>query len=976
MNQGDLTISDTLVSFGCLNTRSICNKSRGVMELLKENEIDLCYVTETWLKLGDAAILAEFRDYGYDIFSAPRKGRGGGVGFIFNSSVIKPVRNNIRKFKSFEGLECIVKGSDRLLRLCVVYRSTQSGTGSNAHKYDETKVPKFMEEFEDYLDSLLDKVGTPIICGDFNFKVNLDDDNIAQQFIRLYTSKGFQQHVNGPTHREGNTLDLVLTLKSKSDLMPIKNMKVDSDRALSDHYLVKFQLPIKLTSCNGVLKETKEYRELHNINVDTFRRDLACSALSQSSYPSLDYAVKTYFDVIKCILDKHAPVISKSFRTNRSPWWDKNCQEARRKKRRAKRLLKKHKNEESKALYNEVCVDAEIILDRTRNKFFDKKLSDLSSDPKSTYKVINHLLDKEFATGKLPNGSSDIDVANNLRGFFEKKVKSIYSEIETKKLQKNTTIPVKDYSDAEFTDFNIINEEELLKVVHEMSGKSCQLDIIPMWLFKNCIQELKNIVLYIVNESLSTGQFPEDLKSALIIPGLKKSNLDPDELKSYRPISNLTFLSKIIEKCVHKQLTLYIENNKLFASKQSGYRKFHSCETAVTKIHNDILIMMDKRTNVVLLLLDLSAAFDTVNHQLLLQRLSRKYGIRGSVISWLTSYLQNRSFSVKVKSSTSSSCILEIGVPQGSILGPILFILYTKDLEEIASKYGFTVHLYADDTQLYFAFDVNSNSPNMTAVKNCFSEIKDWMSLNFLKLNEDKTQFIDIGYYQSNLESLSLDKEVLQPVLKAKNLGFYFDHRLSLDDEVTATQKRCNIQLRNLTRIAGRLSHDLKVQLSHSCILSHLDYCNAVYGALTESNLQKLQKIQNSAVRFIFNLYGKKRFEHITPYLKKLHFLPVRFRIMYKVALLVYKCLNNLAPTYLIELLRLRSINSYNLRVDNDFFLLELPLPANLRNTSAAFSYNGPRVWNCLPYSLRCLNDISVFKSRLKTHYFGLAFPD
>ena len=407
-------------------------------------------------------------------------------------------------------------------------------------------------------------------------------------------------------------------------------------------------------------------------------------------------------------------------------------------------------------------------------------------------------------------------------------------------------------------------------------------------------------------------------------------------------------------------------------SKTQNYQN----KTAVTKIHNDILIMMDKRTNVVLLLLDLSAAFDTVNHQLLLQRLSRKYGIRGSVISWLTSYLQNRSFSVKVKSSTSSSCILEIGVPQGSILGPILFILYTKDLEEIASKYGFTVHLYADDTQLYFAFDVNSNSPNMTAVKNCFSEIKDWMSLNFLKLNEDKTQFIDIGYYQSNLESLSLDKEVLQPVLKAKNLGFYFDHRLSLDDEVTATQKRCNIQLRNLTRIAGRLSHDLKVQLSHSCILSHLDYCNAVYGALTESNLQKLQKIQNSAVRFIFNLYGKKRFEHITPYLKKLHFLPVRFRIMYKVALLVYKCLNNLAPTYLIELLRLRSINSYNLRVDNDFFLLELPLPANLRNTSAAFSYNGPRVWNCLPYSLRCLNDISVFKSSLKTHYFGLAFPD
>ena len=488
------------------------------------------------------------------------------------------------------------------------------------------------------------------------------------------------------------------------------------------------------------------------------------------------------------------------------------------KRRRAERQFKKYKSKESKELLNEACVDAEITINKSRNNFYEKKLTSLSDDPKGTYKVLNHLLDKEYAARKLPNGSSDLEVANNLRNFFENKVKTIYSDIETEISNKSTTKPIIEEpnqlrNESEYPEFSIfktLDEDELLQVIQGMSCKSCHMDKIPAWLFKNCIPELKNIILYIVNESFESGLFPRDLKSSSIRPGLKQFSLDPDELKNYRPISNLTALSKIVEKCGEKQLTTYIESNKLFPDNQSGYRKLHSCETAISKIHNDILMMTDKQTNVVLLLLDLSAAFDTISHKLLLQRLEKRYGIKGKALSWFRSYLDGRSFSVRVKSSSSSSCILEIGVPQGSILGPILFILYTKDIEIIAKKYGLKVHLYADDTQLYIAFDVNSKHPDTTAVTNCFKEIKEWMLLNFLKVNEDKTEFMEIGYYQSNLQSISLDKEVLQPAMKAKNLGFYFDHRMSLDDEITATQQKCNIQLRNLTRIAGRLTQVTK----------------------------------------------------------------------------------------------------------------------------------------------------------------------
>ena len=153
-----------------------------------------------------------------------------------------------------------------------------------------------------------------------------------------------------------------------------------------------------------------------------------------------------------------------------------------------------------------------------------------------------------------------------------------------------------------------------------------------------------------------------------------------------------------------------------------------------------------------------------------------------------------------------------------------------------------------------------------------------------------------------------------------------------------------------------------------------IDYCNSVYGGLTEKNLFKLQKIQNNAVRFIFGLYGKKRRTSITPLLKKLHFLPVKYRIQFKVAMLVFKCVNNLAPEYLTASISLREVKRRSSRLDDDFYLLKTPTPPRFTRTHAAFSYYGPTIWNGLPFKLRCLTDIIEFKKHLKTHYFNVAF--
>ena len=157
---------------------------------------------------------------------------------------------------------------------------------------------------------------------------------------------------------------------------------------------------------------------------------------------------------------------------------------------------------------------------------------------------------------------------------------------------------------------------------------------------------------------------------------------------------------------------------------------------------------------------------------------------------------------------------------------------------------------------------------------------------------------------------------------------------------------------RNLAKIASKLDHDLKVQLVNSNILCFLDYCNAVYSGLSEKDIQKLQKIENNAVRFIFGLYGKKRLQALSPYLKKLHFLPVQYRITFKIGLLVFKCLNNMAPKYLQDLITLRQCKKVSSRLDDDYLLLDFPYRPVLTKTDAAFSYRGPRVWNLLPFEL------------------------
>lgn len=253
------------------------------------------------------------------------------------------------------------------------------------------------------------------------------------------------------------------------------------------------------------------------------------------------------------------------------------------------------------------------------------------------------------------------------------------------------------------------------------------------------------------------------------------------------------------------------------------------------------------------------------------------------------------------------------------------------------------------------------------------------MTHNYLKLNSSKTEIIELHSQYSRSEPIdmfTLDSYQISPSNSAKNLGFVFDKHLNLHDQINNISKICYMNQRNLNRIGSKLSKELKVQLVHSCIHSILDNGNSTFAALSQDKLTKLQKIQNAAVWFIYGLKGKERYQSLTPFLMELHFLPVRYRILYKIALLVFKCLNNLAPKYLGSLIEVRTNNCYSVRLDNDFFKLVHPPSPRTTKTEAAFSYTAPKTWNDLPFSLRSMTEQSAFKKALKTHYFKSAFQE
>ena len=618
---------------------------------------------------------------------------------------------------------------------------------------------------------------------------------------------------------------------------------------------------------------------------------------------------ETYETITKDIMDLHAPLCTKTVKgDSMKPWYNEEIHEARMVRRKLERQYLKSGLTVHKLMYQEQSASVVHRIKCSKSLYYQDKLA--SADVKETYKLINGLICPN--TGDtLPPSTSDEALATRFVQFFQDKVNRIRSELDvacpTELLQVAPPTPPPSLSK-----FEVQTQEDIAKIVSKCATKSCSLDNIPTSLLKNdsVFHTVLPILTTMVNKSLSSGQFPDSLKQAQVVPLLKKSGLDISDLKNYRPVSNIPFLSKVVEKVIAQQINDHLTRHGLHDEKQSAYKRGCSTETALLRIKADIDHILDDGDGVLLVLLDLSAAFDTIDHGILLQRLATEVGLNDKALAWVESYLTGRRQAVHINGCISKAVPLRIGVPQGSVLGPLLFLIYLLPLKRVIEYHHTSRHGFADDTQLYAQLCLKN--PVMCAsqidkMQECLSDVRQWMLTNKLKLNDSKTEVLVIAA-KSNIKltesiKVKIGEEVISPTPVACNLGATLDNTMSMECQISSVTRKVYYNLRRIAKIKQYLTPSACANAINSTVISRLDFHNGLLLGLPAKALSRLQLAQHNAARV---LTGTKRAEHITPVLQKLHWLPVQQRVAFKVLTTIQKALHSpTAPAYLAELLPL-----------------------------------------------------------------------
>ena len=941
------------------NSRSANGKLSEIAQLISDKNMDMLVLTETWqAKPSESGKLdtfaASFRDYAEAenldvalLTEARRDGRiGGGVALVAKKllpisrySIDLPVLQT-----SFEYLAVKCKFAQPFILVCI-YRPSSSSFSD------------FQTEFANLLSSLSLIALPSIVAGDFNVQLNTPNEPCTASFLTILEEFNFSIiPIDSPTHNCGNTLDFAIVMNSF--LYKCSSCEVDDSFSLSDHFPVTFCIDQDVSSNHR--SSRLRYQTLSTLDDSTFPSVLQ-EALSELPTDVTDLSFSSYLSRFRNALATtlHDNCIEKHFSESNAPWMDQEYISAR-------SLRKRLQNLPNKSRYNAQNRLCARMAERKRTEYYSN-LVITSCNQKETYKTL-HKITHNKRDCINPFSTSPQETANSLNAFFVQKVVNIRNSLPPSSFEMpipETNIRHSNLNSvSELSSFSPTSCEELQQIVDKHGIKLGPGDPLPLYLMKKHINVLLPYLAILVNISLSTASC-EGIKESHVTPILKSLSLDYEEFQNLRPVSILSFVSKLTERVVDSRINAHLAENSLHNSSQFGYKKHHSCETMLLKLVDDILVGVDKKFGVVVLMVDLSAAFDTVDHSLLLNILEFKFHITGLALSWLRSFLTGRFQRVKIDGFLSNALLVSYGVPQGSILGPLLFNLYCSSIDEAFANAGFSCMGYADDNlghRLFPAFLAPSTL--LFSVSNCLRAIHEWADAHFLKLNPSKTKVMVFGdvTFRSSFNYHSFRNEYgdiccISDLVTL--LGVDLDSELTFDKYVSNTVSSINFSLRNIRLIRKLLNREATEMLVHSVITNKLDMCNSLLMGTSVGNIAKLQRCQNLALRVVLNLPARSP---ISDHLKEQHWLNVEIRIHFKYLVLVFKCVNSLAPDLLASKLSIK--HPMDMLLDIDFFK---PCTSSGRK---AFSYLGPRCWNALPRYLRIIGYLETFKAKLKHYLF------
>lgn len=679
---------------------------------------------------------------------------------------------------------------------------------------------------------------------------------------------------------------------------------------------------------------TREYHKIAPMSFISDLRNIDFNYVYQCT--NVNDKLRCFNELLYSIVDKHAPLRKKTIINPNSPWINNQIDRLFRNRSEAYECWKRDKNNTQK-WNNFKCLRnvANREVKRTKREFFASKLRcDLPA--RQLWKNIKRLGLKQANTTM---GGGDV-CADSLNTFFV-----------------SHNVPVSFNPNANLTEiephfsFRCVTSDEVLKEFTTASCDAVGNDNFPLSILKSSLCTTLPYITDIFNCIITTSEFPTDWKVAKVIPIGKIDN--PLTEKDYRPISILCALSKIFESIISNQLNEYLTQQNLLCPLQSGYRKTCSTVTALIKIDNDIRESLDKKMITIMALLDFSKAFDTIDHRLLCAKLKQYFHLHHLSVKLIESYLEQRLQYVEFNNRKSDLISIFSGVPQGSILGPLLFSMYINDLPLVLSFCKF--HLYADDCQLYISGALMDISDIVSNINSDIRNILQWCEQNGLTLNAKKTQTIVFRTKRTKLPNLPLvqvgeDKIVYSEVVK--NLGLLMDSNLNWNAQVTSVCNKVYNALHSLVTLRHSTPQHTRIQLIRSLIVPLFDYGDILFGTISKKNLKKLNLVFNAATRYAFNL---KKYEHISSYKNAILGCDFFSHLKLRMCLQTYKIINN-PPQYLQHF--------FNFARSSRTSLLNVPR-CSTNYLKESFRHRAIRYWNELPRSCRNERNFFSFKSEV-----------